>query len=131
MGAALALALSEMAETEGWDENMKEALSKTFGSKFEKAEELVVSSAVKKYVFKPSGRVVWIVVGREQDYMVIPAFYCKCDDFYINVVIKRKAVACYHMIAQLIAEKKGMFEVYEVPDSDFIRLNSEWKKQSV
>jgi len=131
MGAALAFSLSEMAEARGWDEGMRECLSRAFGAKFEKAEELVASSAVKKYTFEPSGRVVWIVVGKEQDYTVLPGIYCQCDDFYINVVVKRKTSACYHLLAQLIAERKGMFEQFSVPDSDFIRLNSEWKKQSV
>ncbi len=127
----MATTLSEMAEAKGWDEKLKERLSKAFGPKFEKAEELVVSLSVKKYIFEPSGSVMWIVVGREQDYTVLPGLYCQCDDFYINVVVKRKASACYHLIAQLIADKKGMFEQFKVPDSDFIRLNSEWKKQSV
>jgi len=131
MGAALAFSLKDAAEAKGWDEGIRDRLMKAFGAKFEKAEELVASSAVKKYVFEPSGRVMWIVVGREQDYTVVPGLYCQCDDFYINVVVKRKASACYHLIAQLIAEKKGMFEEFRVPDSDFIRLNSEWKKQSV
>jgi predicted nucleic acid-binding Zn finger protein len=87
--------------------------------------------AVKKYIFKPSGRIVWIVVGREQEYFLIPEFYCQCDDFYINVVIRRKTTACYHILAQAIAERLGKFENFVASDSDFIRLNSEWKKQSV
>jgi len=131
MGAALAFSLRMPLRPKAGSEGIRGRLLKAFGSKFEKAEELVASSAVKKYVFEPSGRVMWIVVGREQDYMVLPGLYCQCDDFYINVVVKRKASACYHLIAQLIADKKGMFENFRVPDSDFIRLNSEWKKQSV
>ena len=40
MGAALAFSLSGMAEARGWDEGMRERLSRAFGAKFEKAEEL-------------------------------------------------------------------------------------------
>jgi len=112
-------------------EEVKERLKKAYGAKYSKAEELINSSSVKKYVFLPSGRIVWIVVGKEKEYFVIPRLYCQCDDFYINVVVRKKADFCYHMIAQLVADKTGAYESYEVPDSDFIRLNCEWKKQSV
>ncbi len=48
-------------------------LSSTFGSRFPKAWETVKERRIKKYVFKPSGRVVWIVVGKEREYLVMPA----------------------------------------------------------
>jgi len=131
MGADLHGILSEIEEGRGIPEELKERLQKIYGVKFAKAEEAVSSMAVKKYTFKPSGRTVWIVVGREKEYFLIPEFYCQCDDFYINVVIRRKAKLCYHILAQAIAERLGSFEEYEASDSDFIRLNSEWKKQSV
>jgi predicted nucleic acid-binding Zn finger protein len=42
---------------------------------------------VKKYTFKPSGRVVWVVVGKERDYLIMPdAEFCSCDDFYFRVI---------------------------------------------
>jgi len=131
MGADLHGILSEVGREGGIPEGLKEKLRKIYGAKFTKAEEAVSSMAVKKYTFKPSGRIMWIVVGREKEYFLIPQFYCQCDDFYINVVIRRKASLCYHILAQAIAERLGSFEKFEVPDSDFIRLNSEWKKQSV
>ncbi len=122
----------DMLKTKGQiTEDLRDKLKKTYGARAEKAEELVVSLAVKRYHFKPSGRIIWIVVGREQEYHIIPEIYCQCDDFYINTVIRRKMNACYHMLAQSIAERIGAFEKFEIPDSDFIRLNSEWKKQSV
>jgi predicted nucleic acid-binding Zn finger protein len=131
MGADLHGVLSEIERGRGVPEELRERLRKVYGVKFTKAEEAVSSMAVKKYTFKPSGRTVWIVVGREKEYFVIPDLYCQCDDFYINVVIRRKAKLCYHILAQAIAERLGSFEEYEASDSDFIRLNSEWKKQSV
>jgi predicted nucleic acid-binding Zn finger protein len=131
MGADLQGLLSDIEKEGGIPEWLKERLQKTYGTKFRKAEEAVSSMAVKKYAFKPSRRIVWIVVGREKEYFLIPEFYCQCDDFYINVVIRRKANLCYHILAQAIAERLGRFEKFEVPDNDFIRLNSEWKKQSV
>ncbi len=112
-------------------EDLRKRLLVDYGLKFSNAEGLVSSNAVKKYIFSPSGKTIWIVVGREKEYFVMPGFYCQCDDFYINVVIRKRSKMCYHLFAQALAERLGTFELYNVPDSDFIRLNNEWKKQSI
>lgn len=109
----------------------EEEVLKSYVPKLTKAAEAVESGAVKKYVFRPSMRTIWIVVGKEREYQVIPRLYCQCDDFYINVVVKKKTRACYHLIAQILAEEIGKFESYELLDSDFIRLNKEWKWQTL
>jgi hypothetical protein len=41
----------------------KSRLANTFGKRFENALKAVEEGTVKKYLFKPSGRVVWLVVG--------------------------------------------------------------------
>ncbi len=131
MEQAFVAILDEIGKKGVISEEMRKLLQDEYGLKFSNAEELVSSKAVKKYIFIPSKKVVWIVVGREKEYFVMPGFYCQCDDFYINVVIRRRSKLCYHLFAQALAERLGNFEVYEVPDSDFIRLNNEWKKQSI
>jgi predicted nucleic acid-binding Zn finger protein len=83
---------------------------------------------VKKYVFKPSGRTVWIVVGRERDYLIMPeAEFCMCDDFYFRV-LDRKIHLCYHLIAQKIARNLGWYETIEENDELYDTLMNEWKK---
>lgn len=131
MGDDLNGVLDEVEKQGSTMEETREELQKKYGLRFDQAEKLVASMAVKKYVFKPSGKIVWIVVGRKKEYFVIPKLYCQCDDFYINVVIRRKMGFCYHLFAQAIAEKRVSYEIFDVPDSDFKRLNNEWKKQSV
>lgn len=110
---------------------MNEEIFRAYEAKILKAIETVESKSVKKYLFMPSMRTVWIVVGKEREYLVIPRLYCQCDDFYINVVIRRKSMACYHLIAQCLAEEVGSFERYELKDSDFIRLSKEWKWETL
>jgi len=57
-------------------------LSAAFGPRFVKAWDAVKERRIKKYVFKPSGRIVWIVVGKEREYLVMPAAeFCSCEDF--------------------------------------------------
>jgi len=99
-----------------------------FGQRFIKALEALKDNRVKKYVFKPSGRTVWIVVGRERDYLIMPeAEFCTCDDFYFRVLDK-KVHMCYHLLTQKIAQNLGWFEAIEEEDECFDMLMNEWKK---
>jgi len=64
-----------------------ERLRSAFGDRFDKAWRLVEEGRVKLYVFDPSGRKVWIVVGRGGEYQILPVSgYCSCSDFYFRVV---------------------------------------------
>lgn len=96
--------------------------------RLKKAIETVNRGRVKKYVFVPSGRVTWIVVGKKRDYWVIPRLYCSCDDFYVNVISRRSAPLCYHLLAQAIAERVGKYDVFEVSDEEGERLEEEWRR---
>ncbi len=105
-----------------------DSLKRTFGSRFLNAWRAVSEGRVKKYIFKPSGRVVWIVVGRRRDYLVMPAAnFCSCDDFYFNV-IDQKARLCYHLIAQRLAESLKAYDTIEEDDSFYDILMREWRK---
>ncbi|UCF44909.1 MAG: hypothetical protein JSW44_03855 [Candidatus Bathyarchaeota archaeon] len=103
-------------------------LYELFGQRFAKALNALKENRVKKYVFKPSGRTVWIVIGRERDYLIISeAEFCMCDDFYFRV-LDRKIHLCYHLIAQKIARTLGWYETLEENDKLFESLMNEWKE---
>ncbi len=103
-------------------------LYELFGQRFIKALDTLKENRVKKYVFKPSGRTVWIVIGRERDYLIMPeAEFCMCDDFYFRV-LDRKIHLCYHLIAQKIAHNLGWYETLEENDKLYESLMNEWKK---
>jgi predicted nucleic acid-binding Zn finger protein len=98
-----------------------------FGQRFTKALEVLKENRVKKYVFKPSNRIVWIVVGRERDYLIMSeAEFCTCDDFYFRVLDK-KVHLCYHLIAQKIARNLCWYEVMTKMMTS-ISVSNEWKK---
>lgn len=100
-------------------------LSLAFGSRFDKAWEALRERRIKKYVFKPSGRTVWIVVGKRRDYLVMPdAEFCSCEDFYFKF---DKGHLCYHIIAQKLAEATDRFDLIEDEDSFYEVLIKEWK----
>jgi predicted nucleic acid-binding Zn finger protein len=99
-----------------------------FGTRFTKALEALKENRIKKYTFKPSNRVVWIVIGRERDYLLMPqAEFCSCDDFYFRVLDK-KIHLCYHLIAQKIAHNLGWFDDIKENDEIYTCLMNEWKK---
>lgn len=103
-------------------------LYEAFGQRFIKAFEALKENRVKKYIFKPSGKVVWIVVGKERDYLIMPnAEFCTCDDFYFRVLDKEVHL-CYHLIAQKIAKILGWYETIESHDELYESLMMEWKK---
>jgi predicted nucleic acid-binding Zn finger protein len=106
-------------------------LYELFGQRFTKALDAVKEGRVKRYIFHPSDRVVWIVVGRERDYLIMPeAEFCTCDDFYFRVLDK-KVHMCYHLLTQKIAQNLGWFEIFEENDDCYDMLMNEWKKSSL
>ena len=99
-----------------------------FGQRFTKALEALKENRIKKYTFRPSNRTVWIVIGKERDYLLMPeAEFCTCDDFYFRV-LDRKVHLCYHLIAQKIARNLGWFDAIEEHDELYASLMDEWKK---
>jgi predicted nucleic acid-binding Zn finger protein len=106
-------------------------LYEIFGQRFTRAFEALKEGRVKKYVFKPSGRTVWIVVGKERDYLLMPeAEFCTCDDFYFRVLDKQVHL-CYHLIAQKLAKNLDWYENIEEHDEIYDSLMAEWKKPTV
>ena len=100
-------------------------LSEAFGQRSKKALETIKEGRVKKYIFQPSGRVVWIVVGKNRDYIVMPQInYCSCYDFYFQF---DQGHLCYHIIAQKLAEADRTFDEFEDEDQLFDVLIEEWK----
>ncbi|RLI37719.1 hypothetical protein DRO55_00650 [Candidatus Bathyarchaeota archaeon] len=103
-------------------------LTAIFGQRFLKAWDAVINRRVKRYRFKPSGRVVWVVVGREREYLVMPiAEFCSCDDFYYRVM-DGEVHLCYHLIAQKVAESLGWYDKIEEEDGFYETLIEEWRE---
>ena len=82
---------------------------------------------VKKYIFEPSNREAWVVVGKSRDYRVLSEVYCDCEDFYINVIVKRKADFCYHILAQILAQALETYSEIRVDDMRYDSLREEWE----
>ncbi|MGQ9720453.1 MAG: hypothetical protein ACUVXA_03930 [Candidatus Jordarchaeum sp.] len=104
-----------------------ESLASTFGERLWKSLRAITEKRVAKYVFKPSNKQIWIVSGKNRDYLVISDFYCSCDDFYLNVVIRKKNKLCYHILAKRLAEALDLYNSYNLSDDKYEKLMQKLK----
>lgn len=78
-------------------------LNYNFSGKSERVLEVIRRGIIKK-VAKSTGRILWMAKGKESNHLIYPKLYCSCQDFYKNVVIKKKKPFCKHILAQVIVE---------------------------
>jgi predicted nucleic acid-binding Zn finger protein len=105
----------------------RDKLLKVFGDRFTNGFELASSHKVRRYEFRPSGRVVWVVRGRTNEYQVIPDLpFCYCDDYYFRVMDRKRGL-CYHIVAQRIAEALMKFQSVHKSDSQYSTITDHWR----
>ena len=100
------------------DNEFIEYLEEIFPNKSDKILE-VVNRGIIKNIYKPSNRIVWTVMGRDQEHIILPKLFCSCKSFYKEVIINRTKKSCKHIIAQIISEALNNFEELELGDSEF------------
>ncbi|MCJ7633876.1 hypothetical protein MUP77_16005 [Candidatus Bathyarchaeota archaeon] len=100
-------------------EEIRGKLTKIFSSRFGNALEAVEGGKVTKIVFKLSNRIVWLVSGKERNYLILPeAGYCSCEDFYFRVISHEEFI-CYHLLAQKLAQALGRYVIVEEKDERY------------
>jgi predicted nucleic acid-binding Zn finger protein len=99
-----------------------------FDERFWRALQNVLERGVKKYIFVPSNRTAWIVVGNKRDYLIISDLYCSCEDFYLNVVVRKTAKMCYHLLSKVLATTFEDYEQITVEDDRYEQLMNDWKR---
>lgn len=87
----------------------------------------VLKRGVIKYIYTPSNRTVWAAKGENQEHLIYPKLYCSCQDFYKNVVVKRKYDFCKHILAQIISEALNNFQIIKMEDNKFNELLQDLK----
>lgn len=120
-------AYAELKANHSLTAESQDRLLKVFGDRFTNGFELANSRKVKRYEFRPSGRVVWVVQGRTNEYQVIPDLpFCYCDDYYFRVMDRKRGL-CYHIVAQKIAEALTKFQHYSETDSQYSSITDHWR----
>ncbi|MBY9002554.1 MAG: SWIM zinc finger family protein [Candidatus Lokiarchaeota archaeon] len=101
------------------DDEIINFINTNFAINFEKVLESF-SRGVIKNIYKPSERISWIVKGEKKNkHLVYPKLYCSCQEFYKNVVINRKRNYCKHIIAQILSESLGEYNIKELEDKRY------------
>jgi len=120
-------AFTELKERHVLSETLRDRLLKAFGERFTNGLDLASSNRVKRYEFKPSKRIVWVVEGRTNQYQVIPDLpFCYCDDYYFRVMDRKRGL-CYHIIAQRVAEALDQFQIINGNDSQYSNITNRWR----
>ena len=120
-------AFTELKEQHVLSEALRDRLLKAFGERFTNGLDLASSNRVKRYEFKPSKRIVWVVEGRTNQYQVIPDLpFCYCDDYYFRVMDRKRGL-CYHIIAQRVAEALNEFQIINGNDSQYSNITDRWR----
>ncbi|MEX2684349.1 MAG: hypothetical protein Q6373_022450 [Candidatus Sigynarchaeota archaeon] len=87
----------------------KEQYFKVLDQKWNKVLESIRGINTYKYVFLPSGSQFWLIVGKMDEYLLLPPHFCSCHDFYFNAVSKKNEICCYHVITQIICQRSNRF----------------------
>jgi predicted nucleic acid-binding Zn finger protein len=104
-------------------------LLKLFGDRFVRSWKLVSEGRVIKYVFRPSGKVIWVVLGQGAEYLVYSqAEYCSCSAFYFRVIDGKEGY-CYHLLAHKLSLVLGFFRIVFEEDDVYKILMDEWLSQ--
>jgi len=120
-------AFAELKSHRKLSRRLKDEVRRTFGERFTNGWKLASSRKVRRYDFRPSGRVVWAVQGRRGEYQVIPDIpFCYCDDYYFRVMDRKRGL-CYHIIAQRIAEALNRFRKTSRRDSQYPSITNRWR----
>lgn len=84
-----------------------------------RVDDAVTSGSVKQLVFKPSGKKLWIVVGRDNEYWTDPDLgFCSCKDFYFTTLSGQDE--CYHLKSVRKSIQENMFTTVEFADSEYV-----------
>jgi predicted nucleic acid-binding Zn finger protein len=81
-------------------------------------DSIISGKGVKSHYFEPSGRVIWTVVGAENEHWLDPDLgFCSCEDYYYNALNTGRE--CYHLKAVRVAKEQKKVETIKFSDSEF------------
>jgi predicted nucleic acid-binding Zn finger protein len=124
-------AFAELKSRHVLSSELRDKLLKIFGDRFTNGLKLANSRRVRRYEFKPSRRVVWVVKGRTNEYQIIPDLpFCYCDDYYFRVMDRKRGL-CYHIVAQRIAEALDQFQTVHKRDLQYSTITNRWRAKEV
>lgn len=82
-------------------------------------DDVVTSGSVKRMIFLPSRKKLWIVVGKDNEYWADPDLgFCSCKDFYFTTLSSGQE--CYHLKSVRKAIEENRFATVEFADNEYV-----------
>ena len=94
------------------------------GERVRKALRAVMERRIIRAVLVNGGN-IWFYNGKDSTHLIIPFKYCSCMDFLIHTVSKSMTPACYHLIAQVIAETLNNYITLNLNRGEVISIINE------
>lgn len=77
--------------------------------------------SVKRLLFRPSERIVWIVVGKDNEHWADPELgFCTCKDFYFKAL--SGGSDCYHLKSIRRAVEESRYNTILFGDDEYVQL---------
>jgi predicted nucleic acid-binding Zn finger protein len=84
-------------------------------------DDIVSSGCVKRMLCLPSGKKLWVVIGKDNEYWIDPELgFCSCKDFYFATLSGGQD--CYHLKSVRKAMQQKRFTTTEFDDSYYVLL---------
>ena len=81
-------------------------------------DEAVTSGSIKQMRFLPSGKKLWAVVGKDNEYWADPELgFCSCKDYYFTTLSGKDE--CYHLKSIRKAISENRFTVTDFMDNEY------------
>ena len=101
------------------EENFINTLKSIRSSRWvKKVSRLIKNGSVEKHVFKPSGKVVWLVQSNATHLIIPTSGFCSCLGFFFNLM-RGKSTPCAHLVVQKYCEKNEKYKLVEHKDSEY------------
>lgn len=68
---------------------------------------------------------LWVYMGPQRDYVVIPGTYCSCMDFTIRVISQGVSPYCKHLLALEVARTRGKYREVRVSETEAVKVIGE------
>lgn len=86
-----------------------------------RTDKATAQGNVKKLQFSPSGRTLWIVVGRDNEHWSdLELGFCTCKDFYFKAL--SGGSECYHLRSIRMAVDDSRFVTVEFDDIEYLQV---------
>jgi predicted nucleic acid-binding Zn finger protein len=84
-------------------------------------DSAVSGGSVKRLVFLPSGKIVWFVVGTDDEHWVDPdSGFCTCRDYYFKTL--SGGPECYHLKSVSRAIETCHYVTISFEDSEYAQM---------